>query len=115
LASASGCQDHTTSPSAFTALVWRTVRVHRIPPHVRDDRETPLAEAGRRQATIFSRKTEAEYFSQQGWTVESALNHLAKFESRRTIFVISEAPTSATADEIAQLICPMGAPADSRA
>jgi hypothetical protein len=38
--------------------------------------------------------------------VESALNHLAKFESRRTIFVSSEAPTSATADEIAQLICP---------
>ena len=35
-------QDHTTSPYASRALVLRTVRVHRIPPHVRDDREPPL-------------------------------------------------------------------------
>jgi hypothetical protein len=39
---ASGHQDHTTSPSASSALVRSAVRVHRIPPHVRDDRETPL-------------------------------------------------------------------------
>jgi hypothetical protein len=47
LASASGCQDHTTSPSAF-----RNVRLssQKRPPHpapnVRDDRETPLIEGG---------------------------------------------------------------------
>jgi hypothetical protein len=42
LTPASGCQDHTTLPSASSALVSRTISVHRIPPHVRDDRETPL-------------------------------------------------------------------------
>jgi hypothetical protein len=42
LAPASGRQDHTTSPSASGAFVSRAISVHRIPPHVRDDRETPL-------------------------------------------------------------------------
>src|ERR1700693_1708787 len=42
LTPASGCQDHTTSPSASGALVRSTIRVHRIPPRARDDRETPL-------------------------------------------------------------------------
>ena len=54
-----GCQDHTTSPSATLPLVLRAAldrsrvaspcdlmrarhrRVHRIPPRVRDDRDTP--------------------------------------------------------------------------
>jgi hypothetical protein len=35
-------QDHTTSPYASRALVLHAHRVHRIPPHVRDDREPPL-------------------------------------------------------------------------
>ena len=35
-------QDHTTSPYASGAFVMRAIRVHRIPPHVRDDRATPL-------------------------------------------------------------------------
>ena len=42
LAPASGRQDHTTSPSACTVSRLLTCRVHRIPLHVRDDRETPL-------------------------------------------------------------------------
>jgi hypothetical protein len=42
LTPASGCQDHTTSPSAGRTLVSSAADVHRIPPHVRDDRETPL-------------------------------------------------------------------------
>src|SRR5665213_103463 len=41
LTPASGCQDHTSSPSASSALVSSTASVHRIPPRVRDDRETP--------------------------------------------------------------------------
>jgi hypothetical protein len=32
LTPASGCQDHTTSPSASRALVESAARVHRIPP-----------------------------------------------------------------------------------
>ena len=46
LTPASRRQDHTTSPSASGALVRSTLRVHRIPPHVRDDRETPLQRGG---------------------------------------------------------------------
>ena len=34
LTPAKGRQDHTTSPSASTSLVWRHPRVHRILPHV---------------------------------------------------------------------------------
>ncbi len=43
LTPASRRQDHTTSPSARSALlVCSAARVHRIPSRVRDDRETPL-------------------------------------------------------------------------
>src|SRR6266849_757325 len=50
LAPASGRQDHTTSPSAATSFVLRTVSTVRLTlprpshpvPNVRDDRETPL-------------------------------------------------------------------------
>ena len=47
LTPASGCQDHTTSPSASSAFVRSAIRVHRIPPRVRDDLEPPLCETGR--------------------------------------------------------------------
>ena len=43
---APGHQDHTASPSTSGALVRRTVRVHRIPLHVRDDRERPSERSG---------------------------------------------------------------------
>jgi hypothetical protein len=42
LTPASRRQDHTTSPSASSALVRSTIHVHRIPSRVRDDREPPL-------------------------------------------------------------------------
>src|SRR3954452_12861116 len=42
LTPASRRQDHTTSPSASVLFVSSTTRVHRIPPRVRDDRDTPL-------------------------------------------------------------------------
>jgi hypothetical protein len=46
LTPAPGRQDHTTSPYAAASFVCayraRCCRVHRIPRHVRDDRETPL-------------------------------------------------------------------------
>jgi hypothetical protein len=64
LTPASGCQDHTTSPYAATSLVRvlliahrlitrpaiplpaKRCRVHRIPPRVRDDHDTPLLWGG---------------------------------------------------------------------
>jgi hypothetical protein len=42
LTPASRRQDHTTSPSASRAVRQQHVSVHRIPPRVRDDRDTPL-------------------------------------------------------------------------
>jgi hypothetical protein len=42
LTPASRRQDHTTSPSASALFVNSAARVHRIPPRVRDDRDTPL-------------------------------------------------------------------------
>src|SRR5258705_13782561 len=47
LTPASGRQNHTTSPSAAAPFVKCAARVHRIPPRVRDDRETPLWGTGR--------------------------------------------------------------------
>src|SRR5712664_3528247 len=47
LTPASRRQNHTTSPSASSALVSSTVGVHRIPSRVRDDREPPLCGTGR--------------------------------------------------------------------
>src|SRR6266478_9116096 len=42
LTPASGRQDHTTSPSASQHVRQYAAHVHRIPTHVRDDREPPL-------------------------------------------------------------------------
>jgi hypothetical protein len=48
LTPASRRQDHTTSPSASAPFVNPRCRVHRIPPRVRDDRDTPLGGTRRR-------------------------------------------------------------------
>src|SRR5256886_6609745 len=55
--------NHTTSPYASGAYVYRALSVHRISPHVRDDREAPLI---RRETSGVMRliwvRTKAEYF-----------------------------------------------------
>jgi hypothetical protein len=43
---ASRHQNHTTSPSASECVRQCTTCVHRIPPRVRDDRDTPLGGVG---------------------------------------------------------------------
>src|SRR3989441_11343988 len=55
--------NHTTSPYASGAYVYRAISVHRISPHVRDDREAPLIrrETGGVMRLIWVR-TKAEYF-----------------------------------------------------
>ena len=62
-------QDHTTSPYASCAFVFCAIRVHRIPPRVRDDREPPLVtgETGGIIAMICP-TGRAEYFFAKGWT-----------------------------------------------
>ena len=47
LTPASGCQDHTSSPSASDAVRYRRIRVHRMPPRGRNDRDSPLSGTGR--------------------------------------------------------------------
>ena len=49
LTPASGCQDHTTLPSASHAVRYRRIRVHRIPSRGRDDRVSPLCGTGRQR------------------------------------------------------------------
>jgi hypothetical protein len=66
---APGHQDHTPSPSAPGALVSRTPGVHRIPPHVRDDRERPSEDErdgeGYKLICVFGK---SEYFCERGLT-----------------------------------------------
>src|ERR1700742_4039075 len=69
LTPASGRQDHTTSPSTSRAVRQKRIGVHRIPPHVRDDRETPLVwdGIGRNKPVIWV-GCEADYFCIDDWT-----------------------------------------------
>jgi hypothetical protein len=69
LTPASRRQDHTASPSASALFVKSATRVHHIPPHVRDDRETPL----RRDGTAVDKPViwvcgKEKYFWRRGWT-----------------------------------------------
>src|SRR6266478_5465279 len=84
LTPASGRQDHTTSPYAATSLVRslliahrpfanppcnpsraKRCRVHRIPPRVRDDHDTPLWWGGMRKVLdLIWGKWEQKYFSE---------------------------------------------------
>ena len=61
--------NHTTSPYASGAYVYRALSVHRISPRVRDDREAPLIcrETDGVMRLIWVR-TKAEYFCAKGWT-----------------------------------------------
>jgi hypothetical protein len=53
--------------------------------NVRDDRETPLIEAGRRELVEMICPTGvAKYFSRDDWTGQIRLNRLAKFAFART-------------------------------
>ena len=81
LTPASRRQDHTTSPSASGALVLCTLRVHRIPPRVRDDRDTPLEwDETERIAKLICFFGKPEYFCKRGWTGRA--NHPPRFSGR---------------------------------
>ncbi len=85
LSISNGCQDHTASPSASCAVVVarsnrsrdpkaspcdqspraNAARVHRIPPRVRDDRDTPLVSGRNKTGTYRDARGE----SRGGWGV----------------------------------------------
>jgi hypothetical protein len=79
LISASGYQDHTTSPSASDSIVnCRHLRPPHPALHVRDDRDTPLfdSEAGQPESILlFLANSEAKYFLRRGWTRASRGAH----------------------------------------
>jgi hypothetical protein len=62
-------QDHTTSPYASVTLVGRDISVHRISPHVRDDREAPLIRRETRGVMpLICPTARDEYFCSRVWT-----------------------------------------------
>src|SRR6202049_3928431 len=77
LTPASGRQDHTTSPSASHAVRQERIRVHRIPPRVRDDRETPLEwdETANHIVLIWGSEKQ-KYFFERYWTETKSADEL---------------------------------------
>ena len=78
-------QDHTTSPYASGAHVQRAICVHRISPHVRDDRE-PAPQSGETGGVmkLICPTMEAEYFCRAIWTPQITLKWLVKFVFTRS-------------------------------
>jgi hypothetical protein len=75
LTPASRRQDHTTSPSASQRVRQSAARVHRIPPRVRDDRDTPLVwDETTEDMQVICFRMESEYFCEEGWT--RGANHI---------------------------------------
>jgi hypothetical protein len=75
---------HDFAVRKVSALVSSATRVHRIPPRVRDDRDTPLVwdeTAEDMQVTWGGR--ESEYFCDGGWTGQITLNWLDKLRPPR--------------------------------
>ena len=60
--------NHTTSPYVSGAYVQRAFRVHRISPHVRDDRERPSMGETSGVMPLICVRTKAEYFCATDWT-----------------------------------------------
>ena len=68
----------------LSAVRQERLRVHRIPPHVRDDRETPLVWDGiEENKPVIWVGCEADYFSCDDWTGRTSLIPLNKFRDAR--------------------------------
>src|SRR6476660_2410831 len=77
-----GRQDHTTSPSASRALVSHTLRVHRIPHRVRDDREAPLDRVRRANHTLSFTSDKPKYSCMRWLTAFAELPVVANGQHR---------------------------------
>jgi hypothetical protein len=86
LTPASGCQDHTTSPSALVLFVNSTLSVHRIPSRVRDDRDTPLEwdETAIVLEVIWVNR-KPKYFCKRDWTTQITLIRFNKLDFLKTL------------------------------
>jgi hypothetical protein len=71
----------------FSTIRQERIRVHRIPPRVRDDREPPLCGTGRGELVEMICPTgKAEYFCKGGWTGNSVICPSGKSVDRRPQF-----------------------------
>ncbi|WP_407175894.1 hypothetical protein [Bradyrhizobium sp. STM 3562] len=59
--------------------------VHRIPLHVRDDRDTPLAGAERTHLSTISENTKQKNFCGKDWTAQISLKVQAKIDFARDV------------------------------
>jgi hypothetical protein len=75
---------HEVQPALRLPLRARRCRVHRIPPRVRDDRDTPLSwgETAGDIDLIWVRR-EGKYFCKQGWTTQIRLIWFNNLRLRR--------------------------------
>jgi hypothetical protein len=89
LTPASGRQDHTTSPSASTPIVYRRIRVHRILSRVRDDLEPPTVGQDGKSYSLICISEKQKYLCRGGWTGQSP--------TRSTDLPVRQLPPSAFA------------------
>ena len=104
LASASGCQDHTTSPSAIVSFVRATCALTPSHPalNVRDDREAPLMRARDRRSKTYNSEKRKLNLATGKWMTRIALKSLAKFVFLRKATPAAESRTHhMTAGELA--------------
>jgi len=109
---ASGDQDHTISPSASAALVFRRLCVHRIPPptFVTIGRSAPCVQQGCGEINTFFGKTEAIFFG-KGLDRPIRLKRLAKSAFRhRRFWVWRRRRLVSTTGCIGALTCATSAP-----
>ncbi len=113
LGTSHGCQDHTVLPYANGVVILRAIsrsrvltspcshlarrrpRVHRIPPRVRDDRDTPLvSRRDARKLPLIWGEREADYFCADDWTTQISLNLLQNLDFTRNGFLVCRDPKS---------------------
>ena len=81
LTPAKGRQDHTTSPSALTSLVWRHQRVHRIPRSTSvTTRNAPPIEAGWAAIAVQWMQKQSEIFFRAGLDDPNQLERLHEID-----------------------------------
>src|SRR5580704_10565018 len=77
----------------LSAVRQERLRVHRIPLHVRDDRETPLVWDGMaRYKPVIWVGWKQEYFSRDDWTGQISLKWREKFDCARRRENLSGSP-----------------------
>ena len=109
LTPASGCQDHTTSPSASAPFVFWRIRVHRIPSRGRGrSRLAPLLGRDGYSYRVICISEKQKYFCEGGWT-RLANQCMGRFARR---VVIAPADVAGTPSRTASVTNRQGFPTE---